>query len=132
MIIRFILLIIPIPILFSPRSNPYKRGASWGPFIIIGKDFKKDEGLIQHELVHCRQWYVTLGMSFWLYLFSKKYRLWAEVSAFAKQASMYTGEIREDKILFFTECIVNNYGLNVTSHKVREMLWDKVLDTICD
>ena len=78
--IRFIYKIIPIPILYID-SLVKLAGRSYGVFIAIKEEHRGNEALLQHELVHCRQFYRTLGLHGILTLVSKKYRLAVEIEA---------------------------------------------------
>jgi len=60
-------------------------GVANGPVIRILKSHKYDDGLHDHEYEHVRQWYLTLGLHGVFYLVSRKYRMWSEAKAYAKQ-----------------------------------------------
>jgi len=60
-------------------------GVANGPVIRILKSHKHDKKLYDHEYEHVRQWYVTLGLHSFLYHISRKYRMWSEAKAYAKQ-----------------------------------------------
>jgi hypothetical protein len=60
-------------------------GAARGPFIFIRPEFKGDRGLLEHERVHVRQFWRTLGVHGFLYRFSRAYRLRSEVEAYRRQ-----------------------------------------------
>lgn len=69
---------------FEPQSVA---GRANGPFVRIRPQYKADEGLHAHEYEHVRQWYLTLFLHPLLYRFSRKYRLWSEAHAFARQVA---------------------------------------------
>lgn len=60
-------------------------GQAQGPFVRIKEKYRYDDGIHAHELEHVRQWWVTLTLHSFLYLFSRRYRLWAEAKAYRKQ-----------------------------------------------
>ena len=64
-----------------------KAGLTIGPVILIQRRYKGDAGLLAHEKEHARQFWTSLGMSLILYPLSRRYRLWAESRAFAKQVN---------------------------------------------
>jgi hypothetical protein len=97
------------------------QGRANGPIIRILKSSKDDEGLYQHELTHVKQWLSTLGLLHGvLYRFYDKYRFWAEVQAYKKQAACY----QDDRTTLFAGYISCNYKLNVgkeyAERKLRE------------
>lgn len=75
---------------------------------ILGK-YRDDEGIYQHELLHVKQFYCTLGLHCLLYKFVPEYKLWAEVEAYKKQLKYYP----DDKSELFAEFISTRYGLKV-------------------
>ena len=60
-------------------------GCARGPVILIRPEYRYDKGLEAHERVHTYQWWHTLGLHSFLYLFSKRYRLRAEIGAYKEQ-----------------------------------------------
>ena len=67
---------------FVPEGSA---GCARGPVILIRPEYRYDKGLLAHEQVHTYQWWRTLGLHSFLYLFSKRYRLKAEVEAYREQ-----------------------------------------------
>lgn len=114
--------------------------------VYILKAYRDDVGLHQHEFTHVRQWLemtllsglllAALGVitlnAWWaflplapilhglLYSNVDRYRLWAEVQAFKKQATYYPDD-RKPQLAYF---IAVNYGLSVTQedalHRLRQ------------
>ena len=89
-----------------------------GPFIFIRPEFKGDKGLLQHVLVHRKQWLRTLGLHGLLYFFVPEYRLAAEVEAFREQAKYYP----DDRMPRFAELLASNYGLDITAEEALRVL----------
>jgi len=89
-----------------------------GPLIFIRPEFKKDVGLLEHEKVHRRQWFRTLGLHPLLYRLSKKYRLKSEVEAYREQMKHYP----DDKSTLFSHYLSTNYDLDLTEQDALELL----------
>ncbi len=83
--IKRIYKIIPIPIFVVPNKTLRLDAKSYGLFILIEEENKNDEGLIVHELTHCKQFYRTFGLHNVLYSISKEYRFRAEYEAYTTQ-----------------------------------------------
>jgi len=77
----------PIP----PAFITYKElpapvgGRARGPFITILPRLKGDEGLLRHELAHVQVWWLTLGLSPFLSIFFRRFKLWNEARAYRIQ-----------------------------------------------
>lgn len=99
---------------FVPSNSA---GCTRGPVIFIRPEYKDDIGLLEHEKVHVKQWYRTLGLHSLLYLFSKDYKLKSEVEAYKKQL-----EYSPESIDLFAEYLSEDYGLNISVDKVKELL----------
>jgi len=97
-------------------------GYTIGPFIWIRPKYKDDIGLLTHEKTHAKQWYYTLGISSFLYLVSKKYRLWAEVQAYKAQFKCPPANVQNSYRVAYSKFISERYGLNVTSNEAYELL----------
>lgn len=93
-------------------------GCTRGPIVFIRPKYMCDMGLLAHEQTHVKQWIRTLGMHSFLYLFSKSYRLKAEVEAYKVQLAYYPDD-RSDLFAWF---IANNYGLSITKNEAKELL----------
>jgi len=81
-------------------------------FIRIRPAYKDDKGLLEHEKVHVRQFWRTFGFHGLLYLFSKRYRLNAEVEAFMVQLE-YAAD-REEARRSFALRLATHYNLDIT------------------
>lgn len=101
--------------LFIPK---WAAGCANGPLIFIRPKYKDDLGLLAHEKMHVWQWYRTFGVHSLLYLFSKKYKLAAEVEAYKEQAKHYT----DDRSLRFAGFIARDYGLNISVEDAYKLL----------
>ena len=118
--IRFIYRVIPIPIIYKD-SLVKLAGKSYGVFIAIKESHRYNEALLQHELVHCRQFYRTLGLHGILTLVSKKYRLRAEVEAY-KVTIEYKGYTEESEYEWIVDTLYTNYNLDTTKEEIRRQL----------
>lgn len=99
-------------IFYTNRFIPERFAAcTRGPFIFIRPEYRDDIGLLEHEKTHVKQWYRTLGLHSFLYLFSKNYRLKSEVEAY-RQQSKFTED--PHKFIKFAELLSMNYNLPIT------------------
>jgi len=120
-------------------------GESYGPLIKIRPKYEGDQGLLEHEKVHVRQWYsvFVLGLmacsamtllvsaSWWplycvapllhqlLYKYGRPYRRWCEVQAYRKQIA--TGGYASHE--FAVIALVDNYDLKISCDKARDLLF---------
>lgn len=92
-------------------------GLAFGPIIFIRPRAKEDEGLLQHELVHARQFWRTFGLHGILYLACKKYRYNAEVEAYCESIKYSPWAIER-----FAHFIATKYRLNVTKEEALACL----------
>lgn len=121
-------------------------GIAQGPLIKLQYKYEKDNGLIEHEKAHVRQWYAALlvglllgslftvlvSPSLWplygiapflhqlLYKFLRPYRCWCEVQAYRKQIEI-GGYTSND---FAVTQLVEKYGLDLSEDEARRMLFD--------
>ena len=90
--IRMIFKVIPVPIFWTEKFlEDWSGGLSAGIFCIIRPKYRdrKDEGIVTHELRHCKQFYSRFLFFSFMYLFNWKYRLNAEIEAYAEQIETY-------------------------------------------
>jgi hypothetical protein len=133
------------PLTFFVRTLPPDvGGCSNGPVIRILEKYRNDKGLLQHELMHVKQWFVwsllsipvayvlyqlalfdylalaILPLSFHsvLYRFVTPYRFWCEVEAYKEQAKYYA----DDRKPLFAEYIANCYNLPHTTKQALDAL----------
>ena len=86
--------------------------------IFIRPERKGDRGLLEHEKVHRKQWFRTLGLHSLLYLFVPEYKLASEVEAYKEQAQWYA----DDRLPKFAGFISRNYGLKITEEDALKLL----------
>jgi len=107
------------PLIFYVESLPSGFGGmAHGPIIRILKRLRGDEGIRQHELTHVKQWFCTLGLLPFLYLWFPKFKLWAEVQAYRKQLQYYA----DDRSWQFAGFIATKYGLKITQLEAHGLL----------
>lgn len=94
-------------------------GCARGPFIFIRPEYKSDIGLLEHERVHAKQWYRTVGLHSFLYLFSKQYRLKSEVEAYREQLKYSPREADLYALFISTE-----YNINIDKDEAKKLLLD--------
>lgn len=97
-------------------------GCSNGPIIRIRPKYKDDLGLEMHERQHIKQWWITLGLHSLLYFLSKKYRLWAEVSAYEEQLKYPPASGRDAYRKIYAGFISTKYGIKITVREAYEKL----------
>lgn len=114
--LRFVYGILPAFVFYPIKEVPPATASSRGPFVSI-YELQEEEGVLQHELVHVRQWYRTFGMHPILYHIFRKYRQNSEVEAFRKQLR-YTPH----KIDIYVGLLTCEYDLYITDTKARELL----------
>ena len=116
---------IPIPIFWTDRFlKDWSGGQSNGLFCIIRPKYISDEGIIEHELTHCKQYFRTAGIHSFLYLFNKNYRATVEVEAYAVQLSKYSDPLlRVDSVV---ESLFTKYDLGMD----RTILKTKLLNEL--
>lgn len=113
--------LIPVPVFWTDRFlKDWQGGVSCGFFCILRPKYKEDKGLLEHELTHCKQFYRTLSIHVWLYKFSAKYRLSAEVEAYKKQLEYHTD--KELNIDWMAKAISERYDLDVSINDVKALL----------
>ena len=127
-------------IFYTDRFVPENSAAcARGPFIFIRPEKRGDRGLLEHERLHVKQWFVVTAVSIIAYLvfahvvyqhtqfpvFSitpvfvalngviytvfQRYRLYSEVAAYRVQARYYS----DDRRPLFARFICDKYGLSV-------------------
>jgi hypothetical protein len=97
-------------------------GKSWGPVIKIKEAYKDDEGLLQHEIVHSKQFYRTCGLWSIFYRFISSWRYESEVEAYAVQLS-YVEEPDIDRVAdLFAGFVVDRYNLDVKHNEAKEAI----------
>lgn len=86
-------------------------------FIKIRPSYKDDAGLLEHEKIHVKQYWRTLGFHALFYALSKAYRLRSEVEAYKKQL-----ELSPSNGAKFAQFIATKYRLNVTQEEAYDLL----------
>jgi hypothetical protein len=79
--------LIPPALIFYTDNLPEDVGGRTNAFVVrIRPKYQGDVGIHKHELEHVKQnWCGLLLVSALLYLFVRRYRLWAEAQAYKKQ-----------------------------------------------
>jgi len=81
---------------------------TFGNIIFLNKD--DTAGVLEHELVHIRQNYRTLGFATLLYKFSQYFRLKYEVEAFKKQIEI--DKVNDLRIIAIAGTIADDYKID--------------------
>ena len=93
-------------------------GFAVAPFIFIRPKYREDVGLLEHEKVHARQFWRTLGMNGILYNLSKTWRLWWEVEAYKEQMKHSV----VDRSYLYANFIALKYRIPVSVEEARRLL----------
>ena len=83
--IRSVFRVIPVPVFYTDRMPAGVGGQARFMLVFIRPKYKEDEGIHQHELAHVELFWATLGLKTFIQLFSKKFRIWNEARAYARQ-----------------------------------------------
>jgi len=92
-------------------------GYTIGPFILIRPKYRHDQGLLEHEKIHVRQFWRSFGLFGVAYYLSKKKRFEYEVEAYREQLKYSSG--LEQK---FARFLTNNYNLDITEYEALQEL----------
>lgn len=108
---KFIYKFIPVLILFTNKlQKDWTIGRSFGVFVVIRPEHKDNNEIIDHEIVHCKQFYRTFGVHAILYSTVRSYRLKAELEAYETRI-----QTRGYKyILNIVNLLFDNYDLNMS------------------
>lgn len=117
-------------------TNKVKGGAKlkMTPFILINPAHKGDKGLLAHEKLHVKQWWlmclassplllltpwffiVSIAFHDLLYTFIRQYRQWSEVACFKEQLK-HGGSIE-----YAAKFLSENYDLKITHEEALKLL----------
>ncbi len=97
-------------------------GKTKGIFIRINGKYLDDRGLLEHELIHVKQFYKLPFINEFLYTLFKSYRYKCELEAYAEQLNWYPVETFEDKILRFSNMLLQKYRLDFTYERIEKDL----------
>lgn len=111
-------------IFYTDKFVPEKAAAVTTMFLtFIRPKYKDDIGIHEHEKVHRKQFYRTLGVHTLLYIFFDNYKLKSEIEAYQKQLefppAIYDYEKYVNK---YAKMISTGYGLNVDHKDVLNRL----------
>lgn len=95
-------------------------GYTIGPVILIRPSHRDDKGLLEHERVHVRQFWRTLGLHALVYRFSRAYRLRCEVEAYRQQIK----HTQDADPMVFARLLADKYLLGITVNEALALLKD--------
>jgi hypothetical protein len=117
--IKFVYKILPVFVFYTDKFiKPQHGGISLAIFCFIRPKYKSDEGLLQHELTHSRQFYRNPILHLCLYRFWDKYKLECEVEGYKVQLKYYPTDLTD----LFAGFIAERYELDITKEKAKELL----------
>jgi hypothetical protein len=120
--IKFVYGILPCFISYSDDIPIDSAGIASGIFIKIRPDYKDDDGLLEHELTHIKQFYTTFMLHGILYKNSKTYRLNSEIEAYKVQLEINKNDDKQDYTDFYVKRITEMYDLEITTFEVKDLL----------
>ncbi len=125
--VKFVYLILPAFVKYKimPEELPVKNFASTN-HITLELKYKNDQGILQHELQHVRQWYRSLiPFCYKSYKNDREYRLKCEAEAYLVQTKYPD---RNGHYLTLEEAAVkltwDRYNLNLTTEQALAILQD--------
>lgn len=92
-------------------------GYTLGPIVLIRPRCRDDQGLLQHELVHVRQFWRTFGLFGIPYWLSRTRRFEYEVEAYREQLKYSPG-----RQALFARHLARNYDLGITESQALAAL----------
>jgi hypothetical protein len=104
--IRWIFGLIPVPIFYTKALTMSYSAFCWCLFIVIRPEKRGKCNLLEHELVHCKQFYRSIGVYPLMYLISRRYRYKSEIEAYKEQIRLGGVTIEEA-----ANWIIRNYGI---------------------
>ena len=117
--LKFVYGVCPALVFFTDSINDKFGGMAFGPIVKIRKKYENtDEGLLQHELTHAKQWYRTLGTHGIWYKLSESYRLKSEIEAYKVQASHYD----YDATSWMIDSIATKYNISTPRAEIESLL----------
>jgi len=117
--LKFVYGILPAFVFYVDSLDGFG-GKANGPVVRVLKKYSgSDEGLLQHELTHVKQWYRTFFTHGFWYMFVENYRLDAEIEAYKVQAKYYD----YDATVWMAEALATKYNItSYTKAQIRSML----------
>ena len=117
--IRLIWNFIPILIFISNWMPKRFSGYHVGTLVLIRPDYKDDEGLIQHELIHVKQNIRTLGWSGIKQIWNKNHKLNRECEAYAEQLKYVPANQYKTVSTRFVNFMYTKYNLGMRKNFIR-------------
>jgi len=117
--IRLIWNFIPILIFISNWMPKRFSGYHVGTLVLIRPDYKDDEGLIQHELIHVKQNIRTLGWSGIKQIWNKNHKLNRECEAYAEQLKYVPANQYKIVSTRFVNFMYTKYNLGMSKNFIR-------------
>lgn len=105
MIIRRVYGVFPA---FVFKVKDLERCMTIGNIMLV--DTEATQGVIEHELVHIKQNYRTLGFATVLYKFSQYFRLKFEIEAYKKEIEV--DKLTDLDIIYLAETIAEDYNID--------------------
>lgn len=106
-------------VIYTDRLIPSRYDAyTIGPIVLIREHQVGNRGLLEHERVHVRQFWRTLGLVGLGRLISRRYRLACEVEAYREQLK-WTGAHYAPLYAWY---LVDNYDLDITHEQAMKEL----------
>jgi hypothetical protein len=104
--IHWIFGIIPVPVFYTEALTMGYSAFCWCLFIVVRPEKRGKCKILEHELVHCKQFYRSLGFYPLMYSISRRYRYKSEIEAYKEQIRLGGATIEEA-----ANWIIKNYGI---------------------
>ena len=115
--------VVPVPIVAADLLPPRVVGLCAGPLVLVRPSHADDWPTVVHELEHCRQfWRGGLVIHFLRYQLSRRYRLQAEVAAYAAELRACTAAERGSRLERAAQALATAYRLDVDTARCRALL----------
>ena len=116
--------------IFYPKTIFIKfDGITLGPFIFIKEKHKQNIEMLEHELIHVKQFYRTFGLFCILYLISKKRRLVYEVEAYKRSIEIKCKDDASKRTYYarqYAKILADKYQVGLDKDLIFGMLIGKM------
>jgi hypothetical protein len=114
-------LLPPAVIIYTDRlPKRWADGWCWGFVITIRPNHRHNQGLLEHELFHSAQFWMTLGLHGLLYRFVPRYRYWSEIWAYRRQIRHQPGTEQR-----YADIVATFYDLDIDAAQALRDLTKK-------
>ncbi|MDH3975542.1 MAG: hypothetical protein OEV42_14790 [Deltaproteobacteria bacterium] len=116
---------LPVTIEYTDDLPEQHTGYAEGFRVKIRPSHRNDRGLLEHEIIHVKQWYRTFGLYSLLNKYSRKYRLKYELEAYREQLKHYPDANYARLVDRFAGFIADKYELGISKEEAKDLLCRK-------